>query len=126
MLVLLQLKPKNSFSGFVSTSYIGKVVKTLGEKASPSGFLLEKVCVLYEALAADKKGEMSLQIKYYTNSIVSNGTLQFKSEDILFWREVDADDEVLAGYHSAHEGLRMEKAGLHRANKNPKELQREA
>lgn len=110
MVVLLQLKSKSGFAGFVSTSYIGTLVKEDKEC-----FRLERVCAIYEVLNQTKTGDMNLVIKYYTNSLLSNGTIRLKQEDVLWRRDVDQEDEVLIGYRASIDGFRLDKLGIKRA-----------
>lgn len=111
MLSLIQFKSKSTFQGFVSTSYIGQVVSDDGKKIK-----LEKVCAVYEMLNADKRGDVQLVIKFYTNSILSNGSPEIKEEDILMRRAIAEDEEILDGYNSAFEAFRLDKIGLKRAS----------
>ena len=110
MPVLLQMRPKSAFSGFVSTSYIGNVVSEDEKQIT-----IDKACAVYEMLNADKRGEVTLVIKYYTNSIITNGKLVFQKEDFFMRREIAEEDELLDGYHSAIEAFRLDKVGIKRA-----------
>lgn len=110
MTVLLQLRAKSAFQGFVSTSYIGNIVAEDDKSVT-----IEKACAVYEMLNSDKRGDVTLVIKYYTNSIITNGKLIFQKEDFLMRREIAEEDEILDGYHSAVEAFRLDKVGIKRA-----------
>jgi hypothetical protein len=110
MTVFIQLKAKSAFQGFVSTSYIGDLVTEDDLRLT-----LSKVCAVYEVLSQDKNGT-HIQMKYCTNSAISNGEVEFNKEDILFHREVDPKDEVLKGYEDSFTQFRMSKINLQKAN----------
>ena len=117
MLVLIQLKPKCSFQGFISTSYIGEV-----EEYRPRAptYTLKRVCTLYEVLSQNPavKG-FDINTRYYTNFIASNGPITFSGSDVLFSRIVEPGDEILKGYEDAHAALRLSKINIQQASVTP-------
>ena len=114
MFVLIQLKPKASFQGFISTSYLGVF-------EDDGNFLtLEKACAVYEVMVQTKQG-MNIETKFLTNSAITNGKLRFKADDpdILFTRVVADDDEIMHGYKDAYESFRLEKIKIQKAQALP-------
>lgn len=115
---LFQMKHRDSFAGFISTSYIGEIVKN-----SPETITLSKVCALYEIpvqrAAADGKPYMDIESKFYSNSSLTNGEIELKNDCILLQRFVEEGDELLKGYNAAIEAMRLHRAGLSTTGKKP-------
>ena len=118
-LVLITMKSGVVSTAFVSTAFLGEVVSRSGGK-----IVLKDVCAVYEQAGRHQgTGELILRTQFYTNSAISNGSLTFKEEDILWERLVDRETEkkeFMTGYLSALEALRAEKLNLVRATDIPR------
>lgn len=101
------VQTKSTSPIFVSTSYVGELVKREG------GIIeLAKVCTVHEMMFQSKTGDMDVKMTFFTSNLLSNGIVQFKEEDLKLTREVADDDLLLDGCKEAHEAFRSSKAGL--------------
>lgn len=111
---LMQLKNAAASPGFLTTKYLGEVVKEKG------GIIeIKNACIVYEAINQDRFGNMDIATKYFTSSGITNGILKLKEEDISVSREVSEDDEFLSGYREALERFRLSKLNIQKAGQQP-------
>lgn len=117
MIVLARIRQNLGAPNYLTTSYMGEM-----EAPKDGKFMLSKVCMVYEELQYildPKTGQPTgskIDVKYLTNSLVTNGKISFNEADFIFVREIEEDDELMGGYESSLEAFRMEKAGLQKAS----------
>jgi hypothetical protein len=118
-MLLFQLRPSAASPMFLSTSYLGELVARDEKK----GILtMRNVCIVYEGISTDKDGRGNIGLTYYTHSFISNGVVTFKTEDMLWARDVEEGDEFLVGYKSAIEEFGLSKLRIQRATSMPRGL----
>lgn len=86
--------------------------------------ILKRVCQIFEELVyvygPDKQPVgTKVEMRYMTNSLITNGETPYLEDDFLSIREVKTDDEVMKGYDSSIEAFRLEKLNLHKAGHIP-------
>ncbi len=112
---LIRMNMENSAPGFVSTSYLGVL-----EEITDDGIIMSEVCTLLEAAKQYKtdKGtiDMSIDLKYYTNSMASNDKLRFPKSAVSFSRDVQDTDELMTGYKSSFDAMRLDKMNIKRVS----------
>lgn len=123
MIVLGRIRQALASPGYLSTWYMGKIISRKSGK-----IILEKVCMVFEELVyvyrqddveRTKPVGTKIEVRYLTNSLITNGQTPYLEEDFLSIREVLPDDEVINGYNSSIEAFRLEKSNLHKASTLP-------
>lgn len=110
-MVLFRLAQDKCAQQFLSTSLLGELVSV-----GPDDVTLKDVCMVHEVMGVDAKRNSTVNTVYFTNSLVSEGVLVVKNENIAFRREVSEDELIMKGYRDAFVAYRQEKAGLSKVN----------
>lgn len=109
-----QMIQQKCWANFVSTGYMGEVVKREGGKIE-----IKNTCAVLEVPGQTREGSLVINIQYSTHSRITNGLWRINEEDVFGDRAVEPDDEFMTGYLDSLEAFRLSKLDIQKVNSLP-------
>ena len=120
---LARLKASEAPQGFVSYSFLGEYL----EHPDEGYFILTNTCAILEMAKQiqdpkTKEVKISIEAIFQTDTALTNGSLLLNSNDCIFTRFVNPDDEILNTYNASIEKFRLDKIRIQKASNIPSNI----